>query len=367
MIDPHFLDEIKARTPLVELIGPRVDKFVRTAEGGKGLCPFHQERRPSVFVVERKGFWHCFGCGESGDCFRWVLKTQTARDFREAVEYLAARCGLAQTGPALEPKPIIRRDHDEAVEAERARKVEHARRIWLNSQKRVDWTPAASYLHVRKIRIAPPPTLRFGMLPHPYLRRQDIRFPAMVGAVQGLAGGVVAVHCTYLAPDGSEKMRPPPGWHGDDDWNPKIIRGPYYRGALRLTAVEPVMVIAEGIETSLSLLQALWDPEVGGPHRGDGEVVGVWAALSQNNLGAIELPDGVREVILAVDSDGKRPDATANKKDPEEIIDAAAMAHRAAGRTVSIARPPAGTDFNDMLGAGGGFGVDGTAEEEVAA
>jgi len=124
------------------------------------------------------------------------------------------------------------------------------------------------------------------------------------------------------------------------------------------------MVIAEGIETALSLLMALWDDDIGCAHL-DGEPIGVWAALSLGNLGKLWLPDRVREVILAADSDGKVPAVGAchaKQPAPDELLACAAEPHRQAGRLVRIARPPAGTDFNDLLAAGavmpaGDFGM----------
>lgn len=359
MIDPAFLAEVKRRTALAELIGAQVALKPATRGELKGLCPFHSERTPSFYVIEDKGFWHCFGCGEHGDAVLWVRKTTNAKDFPEAVEYLAARCGMRTTGPSLDARPIVPRPSAEIHAARQAKKIAGAREIWAAAQPATEWTPVGRYLsEARRLRVAIPPTLRFQpRLDHPFLARGH-GFPAMVAAVQSVDRHIVGVHLTYLAPDGRGKMPRPPGWPEGEKWKAKIMRGAVWGGAIRLTPSEEFMVIAEGIETALSVLQALHDEEVGAPHI-DGEPVGVWAAGSLGNMGAIELPNGVREIILASDGDGKRPDADSDRKDPEEMIAAAASRHRDQGRNVRIARPPAGADFNDLVpdGAGAGAGA----------
>lgn len=362
-IDQGFIDEIKRRTSLVELIGRDLDLKPAGREM-KALCPFHKERHGSFYVIEAKGFWHCFGCGKSGDAVKWVLATTDAKDFPEAVEYLAARCGLSQTGPALMAREIVQRPGDEALAENRVRKVEGAREIWARHQLATDWTLAGRYLrNVRRIRLAIPPTIGFiPDLAHPFLKR-GIGFPAMVAPIQSVDRKIVGVHCTYLAPDGGGKMRPPPGYADPDEWKAKIMRGSCWQGAIRLTPIEDLMVLAEGIETALAVLQSLWDEEVDAPHI-DGEPVGVWAAGSLGNMGAILLPDAVREVILAADGDAKIPDAGSDQPHPEEVILAAAAKHRDAGRNVRIARPPADADFNDMLPAGAGRSIDAGAAGE---
>jgi hypothetical protein len=228
-IPRDFIDEIRWRTPLAELIGRNV--VLRPASNGewKGLCPFHTERHPSFYVIERKGFYYCFGCGKRGNCIDWVMETTTAREFREAVDYLAEMAGLAGAGSSgAAPKPIVQRPGAEALAAERARKIDLARGIWAATQSADPHSPPAIYLReARRIRLSPPPTIRRGLIAHPHLRR-DVRLPAMVAAVQipmpDHPGRVVGVHCTYLAPDSCGKMRPPPGID-PDEWKPKIMLG----------------------------------------------------------------------------------------------------------------------------------------------
>ncbi len=88
-----FLEELKMRAGLAEVIGRRV-RLLRRGRELVGLCPFHDEKTPSFTVNESKGFYHCFGCGAHGGVLDFVMGTE-GLGFRDAVERLAAEVGLA--------------------------------------------------------------------------------------------------------------------------------------------------------------------------------------------------------------------------------------------------------------------------------
>ena len=88
----HFLDEIRTRVSLADIIGRRV-KLTRRGREWLGLCPFHNEKTPSFTVNEEKGFYHCFGCQAHGSVFDFVMQ-QEGLSFPEAVEKLAAEAGV---------------------------------------------------------------------------------------------------------------------------------------------------------------------------------------------------------------------------------------------------------------------------------
>ncbi len=88
----QFLDELRARTGLADLISRRV-KLTKKGREHMGLCPFHKEKTPSFTVNEEKGFYHCFGCGAHGSIFDFVMETD-GLTFPEAVEKLAGEAGL---------------------------------------------------------------------------------------------------------------------------------------------------------------------------------------------------------------------------------------------------------------------------------
>ncbi|MGH6973077.1 MAG: DNA primase [Stellaceae bacterium] len=89
---PRFLDELRHRISLADIVGRRV-KLTRRGREFTGLCPFHNEKTPSFSVVEEKGFYHCFGCGAHGDVIGFIMQTENLA-FPEAVEQLAQRAGL---------------------------------------------------------------------------------------------------------------------------------------------------------------------------------------------------------------------------------------------------------------------------------
>ena len=92
-IDAAVIEEIKARIDLVDLISS-YGVSVKTAGGSKkACCPFHHEKTPSFNINEAKGFYHCFGCGESGDAIKFVERME-GLPFVDAVKKLAERAGI---------------------------------------------------------------------------------------------------------------------------------------------------------------------------------------------------------------------------------------------------------------------------------
>ncbi len=101
---PSFLDELRARSSLAQVVGRRV-RLTKRGRDFVGLCPFHKEKTPSFNVVEDKGFLHCFGCGAHGDVIGFVMQS-SGLGFREAVEQLAAEAGLEV--PRASPQEMAR-------------------------------------------------------------------------------------------------------------------------------------------------------------------------------------------------------------------------------------------------------------------
>lgn len=85
-------DEIRRRLDIVEFVSQRV-RLKRSGKNYLGLCPFHDDKTPSFNVSPTTGRYKCFACGESGDIFTWVMKTQ-GLDFREALKFLADQAGV---------------------------------------------------------------------------------------------------------------------------------------------------------------------------------------------------------------------------------------------------------------------------------
>jgi DNA primase len=110
------IDRVRAATNLIELVGG-VTTIKRQGRAHKAVCPFHQEKTPSLSLEPARGLYYCFGCQESGDVFTFVEKTQ-GLDFNEAVEFLARQAGITLT--VDEAAARRRGEHERLVEAVRA-------------------------------------------------------------------------------------------------------------------------------------------------------------------------------------------------------------------------------------------------------
>lgn len=87
------IEEVKTRLNIADVIGEYVSLRPASAGSLKGLCPFHDEKSPSFNVRPAQGFYHCFGCGEGGDVYKFIQQLDQL-SFTEAVEKLAARIGF---------------------------------------------------------------------------------------------------------------------------------------------------------------------------------------------------------------------------------------------------------------------------------
>lgn len=109
-IGDETIREVRERASLMDVISEAV-ALKRRGRTALGLCPFHAEKTPSFNVSEDRGFYHCFGCGEHGDVFTFVMKTQGLA-FPEAVRSVAARAGVVIPdepggGPRKPTEPLI--------------------------------------------------------------------------------------------------------------------------------------------------------------------------------------------------------------------------------------------------------------------
>ena len=206
------------------------------------------------------------------------------------------------------------------IEQRKAQTRAHAARRSLQAQ--LLWSEAApaagtlaeKYLRKRGITCDLPDTLRFQPnCWHPTARR----LPAMLALIEGGEG--FAIHRTYLQHDGMAKSQVTPT---------KAMLGAVSGGSVRLTATRGPLIVAEGIETALSLPCGLID----GPHT-------VWAALSTSGMRGLRLPETISELMIA--SDG---DAEGRKAAHTLAVKADSL-----GWKVSTLNAPEGQDWNDVL------------------
>lgn len=110
-LPPGFLDELRSRLSISDVVGRKVMWDARKSNQGKGdmwaPCPFHHEKTASFHVDDRKGYYYCFGCQAKGDALSFVKETENV-SFMEAVEILAGEAGMQM--PARDPKAAEKLD-----------------------------------------------------------------------------------------------------------------------------------------------------------------------------------------------------------------------------------------------------------------
>ena len=175
-----------------------------------------------------------------------------------------------------------------------------------------------SYLHSRGLLLdSMPRSIRYQ--PNLYHKPTNKSFPAMLSAVTKYGNaGIMGLHRTYLKADGVDKADISPN---------KMMLGHVKGGAVKFGSPNGTLILAEGIETALSVYLSTGIP--------------TWACLSTSGLMTIEVPplSVIQEIIIAVDNDNAG------------IIAANTLANRLLAHSyeVKLAIPPAGTDFNDLL------------------
>lgn len=159
---PSFLDEIRDRVPISSVIGERVSWDKRKTNTSRGdywaCCPFHGEKSPSFHCEDRKGRYHCFGCGVSGDHFKFLTELD-GMSFPEAVERIADKAGV--------PMPA-RDEQAERREKERASLhdvMELATKFFQEQLQSAAGAKARSYLRERGLTPATQQAFRLGYAP----------------------------------------------------------------------------------------------------------------------------------------------------------------------------------------------------------
>ncbi len=121
LIPEEKIAEIRDRTDIVQVVGEYVS-LRRSGVNHKGLCPFHAEKSPSFNVNAQKQIYHCFGCGKSGDVFRFLME-HDGTPFLDVVRELGKRAGVELPEPERSPQ---------AREAQRRAEGDRARMLRLN-------------------------------------------------------------------------------------------------------------------------------------------------------------------------------------------------------------------------------------------
>ncbi|WP_346346491.1 DUF7146 domain-containing protein [Thetidibacter halocola] len=250
---------------------------------------------------------------QDGTCGRLLAHCKKSHcDFRDILVAAGVAPGDYR---APDPRELARREAEHRAEA--VKKARQAEYTWQEAQP-IGGTIAETYLRGRGITCGLPETLRF----HPACWHGPTakRYPALVALVEG--GDGFAVHRTYLRADGTGKAALDPD---------KAMLGAVSGGAVRLSEAPGALVVAEGIETALSLACGLLRAPAT-----------IWAALSTSGMRGLRLPTNPARLTIATDSDDK---------DGAGKAAGVALAERAhaLGWAVSLLPAPDGRDWNDIL------------------
>ncbi len=169
-MDTDFARRVKEQADIVKIVGEYVRLRKAGAQNYSGLCPFHKEKTPSFSVHAGRQFYHCFGCGQSGDVFSFVQKVENI-GFPEAIRVVAQKCGI----------PLPRRDFASPEEAAEHRQrgklleLQEAATAWFEEQLRSpEGAAAREYLTGRGLGAEGIAKFRIGYAPEDFhsLRRK---------------------------------------------------------------------------------------------------------------------------------------------------------------------------------------------------
>lgn len=272
----------------------------------------------SFLINVSTGRWCDFATGERGSNFQSLYAYIFRASYVDAGNELARLFSAGFTTASASTAPPKKGGNT------KWEKQKFALALWKESRSSAG-TVVEQYLQARGLKIQAPPCLRV-LLGHRH-RSSGLAGPVMLAAIQSWSKRlnrqeIIAVHRTWLSADGRGKADVSPN---------KMMLGSVQGGAVRLSPVAEKLIVCEGIETGLSLLQATKLP--------------VWCALSTSGMVGLVLPEPplAQKIIIAADHDSLGIDA-ANQ---------AADLWSAQGRDVHIAVPPQeNTDFNDLLCSG---------------
>jgi putative DNA primase/helicase len=228
-------------------------------------CPAHDDREPSLSIMDAKG-GKVLVCCHAGCDQRDVIAALRSRGAWEAAGRQEGRF----------PRKVHRQLPDDP-DPDALKRTEAALAIWQSAVP-ADGTLVETYMRSRGLSKPPPSSLRF----HPGLKHPaGSIWPAMIALVtRGVDDVPIGVHRTFLAGGGGGKAPVDPQ---------KMMLGPCRGGAVRLAPLGDVLMVAEGIETCLAAMQATGHT--------------AWAALSTSGLRALDLPRNARDVIVLADGD----------------------------------------------------------------
>ncbi|MBN9604187.1 MAG: DNA primase [Afipia felis] len=353
---PQFLDDLRARLPVSEVVGKRV-KLKRAGKEWKGLSPFHQEKTPSFTVNDQKGFYHDFSSGKHGNIFDFVMETEGV-GFVEAVERLASMAGMAL--PAVTP--------DAARHEQRRRTLydvmDLAAKFFAETLASRTGAKARGYLADRSISPATQLQFRMGYAPgerfalKEHLGSQGVSVDDMIEAGLLIAGDDIPVpydrfrdRVMFPITDARNRIIAFGGRALEKDVPAKYLNSPettlfhkgdnlYNQAMARQAAHDGAqVVVAEGYVDVIALVGTGFSAAV----------APLGTALTENQLTLLwKMAD---EPLLCFDGDGAGQRAAFRAAD-------LALPHLKPGKSLRFAMMPEGQDPDDLARTGGRAALD---------
>jgi DNA primase len=348
---PHFLDDLRARLPVSEVVGRRV-ALKKAGREWKGLSPFNKEKTPSFFVNDQKQAWFDFSSGKNGSIFDFVMQTEGV-SFPEAVERLAVMAGV--------PLPVVSKEEEAREEKRKTLHdvMELAAKFFEATLAARAGAKARGYLADRgldsatqlKFRLGYAPAERFALKEH--LGQQGVPVPDMIETGLLIAGEDIPVPYDRFR---DRVMFPITDFRGRiiafggralaADAQAKYLNSPettlfhkganLYNGAAARAAVHDgsQLIVVEGYVDVIAMASAGYSATV----------APLGTALTEDQFGL--LWKMANEPVLCFDGDG------AGRRAAYRAVDLALPRLRP-GKSVRFALLPEGQDPDDLVRAGG--------------
>ena len=365
-LPPGFLDELRNRVSLSDVVGRKVMWDARKSNQGKGdmwaPCPFHHEKTASFHVDDRKGFYYCFGCHAKGDAISFIKDTENV-GFMEAVEILAGEAGMEM--PARDPQAQQKADRRTQL----TEVMDHAVQFFRLQLKTGAAAEARTYLQKRGLKpetlerfeigfapdmwqglwdhliaknVTPDMILACGLAREKGDRRYDVFRNRIMFPIRDARGRCIAFGGRAMDPnDNAKYLNSPETELFDKSWNL------YNHGPAREAAGKGhPLIVAEGYMDVIALAEG------GFP----AAVAPLGTAVTEHQLQMMwRIAD---EPIIALDGD------TAGLRAAHRVIDLA-LPLLTAGKSLRFALMPQGMDPDDLLRAKGAGAVQKLLDEAL--
>ena len=367
-LPPGFLDELRTRLSLTDVVGRKVMWDKRKSQPGKGdmwaPCPFHHEKTASFHVDDRKGFYYCFGCHAKGDAISFVKDTENV-GFMEAVEILAGEAGMQM--PARDPRAQEKADRRTLLSEVMDMAVGHFR-LMLKTGAGTD---AREYLTRRGLDEAAQDRWDIGFVPDAWqglwdhLKSKGVEDDLILGAglakpstkggkpydtfrgrimfpIRDARGRAIAFGGRAMDPNDNAKYLNSPETELFDKGRSLYNQGP----AREASGKGKPLIVAEGYMDVIALSEA-------GFHA---TVAPLGTAITENQLHLMWRINP--EPIIALDGD------TAGLRAAMRVIDLA-LPLLEAGKSLRFSIMPEGQDPDDVLKASGAAAMQGLIDQAI--